>query len=369
MAEKGFTFIGGSDDFMVTRLGKSRFEELAAGVDEEFAREVIDGSAGKVEAVEQAVERFIQAVNTMPMFGGRKAVWFKDVSFLGDTVTGRAEETLAQVKRMREALETIDPDHVSVVITAAPLDRRREFAKWVEKNSRFEWIAGPGEKGVDLAAMTQQEAEARRARISPDAARLLIAKVGSNSRLLVEEVRKLATYLGEDGATIDEKLVAELVPEFGEGDFFESAEAFLSGDLNWIFEALRRHFFSGYEARGLITSLQRRNSLLIQLRVLLDSGEIRFGHRGLDEDSFARAAETHRRRFGDKVEKNESNVFTQNIWYLGRLAEAAKRTPLKRLIDFQQDLLWAFEEIVNRPNEQEEVMRELAVRSIGSTVG
>ena len=57
-AAKKFTFICGSDDFLVGRLGKERFEALAAEVTDEFSRETINGFAANVSEVEGAINRF-----------------------------------------------------------------------------------------------------------------------------------------------------------------------------------------------------------------------------------------------------------------------------------------------------------------------
>ena len=101
-ATKNFAFICRPDDFIVGRLGKERFETLAAEAQaDDFSREIINGFANNVDEVETAVNRFRDAVQTVPMFGGKRVVWFKDVNFLADTVTGRAEGTLQQVVRCR----------------------------------------------------------------------------------------------------------------------------------------------------------------------------------------------------------------------------------------------------------------------------
>ena len=91
---RAFSFICGQDDFLVSRMGKKRFEELAGDTTDEFSREVVNGFAGNVDEVETALNRFREAVQTMPMFGGRRVVWLKDVNFLADSVTGKAETTL-----------------------------------------------------------------------------------------------------------------------------------------------------------------------------------------------------------------------------------------------------------------------------------
>ena len=70
-----FTFICGSDDFLVSRLGQERWTALTAGIADDFGIDVIDGRSGNVDEVEMAVNRFISAVQTLPMFGDRKAVW------------------------------------------------------------------------------------------------------------------------------------------------------------------------------------------------------------------------------------------------------------------------------------------------------
>jgi DNA polymerase III subunit delta len=362
MAAKPFIFICGPDDFLVNRLGKERFESLAAEVADEFSREVVNGLANNAAEVEMAVNRFRQAVQTLSLFGGKRVVWFKDVTFLADSVTGRGEGTLRQVEDLQALLAAVNPADVAVVITAAPVDRRRAFIKWCEETADYTFI---GDGGPEGAAMLEQvaltEAAGQGASITPDALGLLLAKIGANTRLLVEEVHKLSAYAGEGGA-IEESQVEELTPNFAEGDFFEAADAFGRGDLSWTLAALRRHFFAGGDARPVITALQNRNRLLLQLRVLLDTGEVRLGARGLDKAGFERSAAAYGRFFAGATEKSSFNVFTQNPWYLGKLAGAAKLPSLRRLIDHQMEFMAAFEELIRRPAEQEEVLREMAMR-------
>lgn len=371
---RNFTFICGQDDFLVDRKGKERFEALAADVTDELSREIISGFAGNVDEVGAAVNRFREAVQTVAMFGGKRAVWLKDVNFLADTVTGRAETTIQLVDDLRQVLEAVNPAETTVLLTAAPVDRRRTFPKWCEKNADFTLVGGDEEGGDALAAVVLAEARALGATLGPGAIELLLAKIGANSRLLIEEVRKLASYASQPAAAppggakegavvISEADVAELSPNAAEGDFFEAAEAFGSGDLRWTLAAFQRHFFAGGNARPVIAALQNRNRLLLQVRALLDAGEIRVGPRGVD--GLAAAAALHRERFGEAAaEKSAYNVFAQNPWYLGKLAGSAQLPSLRRLIDNQQELVAAFEAIIDRPHGQEEVMRDFAIRCL-----
>ncbi|HVZ64235.1 MAG TPA: DNA polymerase III subunit delta [Lacunisphaera sp.] len=380
-AAKNFTFICGQDDYLVGRLGQERYAALAAEVTDEFSREVISGFAGNVAEVEAAVNRFRESVQTISMFGGKRATWLKDVNFLADTVTGRAESTLRLVEDLQQILAGLDPAETAVLVTASPVDRRRSFPKWCEKNADFVLAGGDGEDaGQALAGVVQAEAKALGAAFGPGAIELLLARIGPNTRLLVEETRKLATYVASPvGASladarasssdapasrIEESHVAELTPNVAEGDFFEAAEAFFSGDLTWTLAALHRHFFAGGDARPVISALQNRNRILLQVRTLLDAGEAKLGPRGID--GLPRAAAAYGAKFAGAGEKSSDNLFTQNPWYLGKLAGSAKLPPLRRLIDNQQDFITAFEEIIRRPGEQEEVLRELAVRCLAA---
>jgi DNA polymerase-3 subunit delta len=376
-ASKPFTLICGPDDFLVNRVGRERFDTLAAEADaDEFARDIVSGFANKVEEVESAVNRFRDAVQTVPMFGGKRIVWFKDVSFLADTVTGRAEGTLQQVQALQELLEKVNPDEVAVVITAAPVDRRRTFLKWCETNGDFALAGGDGENaGEALALVALAEAGTMGATFGGSALELLLTKVGPNTRLLTEEVRKLATYAGpaaglaaqggEAGGVITEAYVMELTANVAEGDFFEAADRFFAGDLHGALDALQRHFFAGGDARPLLTSMQNRNRLLIQARVLIDAGELRSpGPYGFDKTAWARAQSVHAGLFGGDMEKSSYNLFTQNQWYAGKLVSTGKLPPLRRLIDNQQEFVRAFESIVQRPNEQETMLREMTVRCL-----
>ena len=112
----------------------------------------------------------------------------------------------------------------------------------------------------------------------------------------------------------------------------------------------------------MIAALQNRNRILLQIKALVDAGDVRVGQRGLD--GFAKAQAAHAGKFVGSTEKSSYNLFTQNPWYLGKLAGSAKLPTLRRLIDNQQEFVAAFEEIVRRPQEQEEVLREMTVRCL-----
>ena len=362
-AAKNFAFVAGQDDYLVDRLGHERFAAIAVEVTDEFSREIISGFAANQDEVATAINRFRDAVQTVPMFGGKCAVWLKDVNFLADTPTGRADGTLALVEDLKAVLAAVNPAQTAALVTAAPVDRRRSFLKWCEQNADFALADGGG--GEALPGLVIAEAKTLGATFAPGAIELLLTRIGPNSRLLIEETRKLASYAGSfsQPAKIEEAHVAELTANVAEGDFFELAEAFISGDLKWTLDALHRHFFAGGDSRPALAAMQNRNRLLLQLRALIDTGAVRAGLRGVE--GLAAASAAYRDKFGDAAEtKSAYNIFTQNAWYLSKLAGNGRPPTLRRLIDNQQEFIAAFEEVIRRPDEQEEVLREMTVRCL-----
>ncbi|MDX2108684.1 MAG: DNA polymerase III subunit delta [Verrucomicrobiota bacterium] len=360
-----FILVCGPDDFIVGRMGKALWEQLNEGITDDFGREIVNGAAGNVSEVQNAIDRFCSAVQTMPMFGDRKVVWFKDVTFLGDSITGRAEGTATALVELQKTLANVNPLQVGVLITACPVDRRKTAFKWFNEHGDVRLAGESGKKddtGAAVMALISEEARALGVTITPDAAAFLAGRINGNSRLAVEEMNKLATYMGDEKKPISEALVTAMVPTFGEGDFFESAEAFFSGRLDWALDAMKRHFFAGHDARPLLTNLQNRNRLLLQLRVLIDAGEI---GSSINQQSLDKAARTYAHHFAGDVEKSSLNVFSQNPWYLGRLAQSARLHTLKKLISYEADFLRAFTELIERPKEPEEVMREMTIRCLG----
>lgn len=358
-----FAFISGDDDFLVQQRGKQIFDTWAAEIEDgdEFSREVIDGQAGNAEEVARVLDSFRSAVQTLSLFGTRKVVWLRGITFLGDNVTGRAKGTQEMLEeRLRPALEAVDGDAVRAVLTASPVDRRRSFAKWLIKAGQSEHLAaGEGDPSA-FYPLIRRECEAVGAEIDREAMDLLVERVSGSARVIGVEAAKLATYAGA-GGRIDRELVNDLVPHYGDTPFFEATEVFYGLNLERALEALRRHFFTHKESRGLISNLQSRNRLLIQLRVLLDAGAL---SERINAASLSRAAGNFADLYAGVEGKSPYNIFTQHPFYLSRLASVARKVPLKRLIDFQAAFLLAFEEVLERPNDQEAVMRETFIRCL-----
>src|SRR5882672_12932264 len=89
----------GDDDFAVKQRARQIFQQWSAelgGMD----HEIIDASVGNSGEAFTALGKLREALNTLPFFGGGKAIWLRDCNFLGEERTAETSdvtETLAEL--------------------------------------------------------------------------------------------------------------------------------------------------------------------------------------------------------------------------------------------------------------------------------
>jgi DNA polymerase-3 subunit delta len=85
---------------------------------------------------------------------------------------------------------------------------------------------------------------------------------------------------------------------------------------------------------------------------------IKIFNNSLSKSDFARAAEFFHM---SNQRKTTFNLFSQNIWFVSKLASACMKFDLSELLRFQSAFSSAFTAITERAHEQKSVLKELAV--------
>ncbi len=365
MPKNAVYFISADDDFIAANRARELFDELSANAFDDMSKEIIEGNAGKADDAISACRRAMEACATLSIFGGKKTVWLRGVNFISDTRQGKSEELRSLLDDFAEFLKKLDPEQVAIIISASPVDRRKKFIKDLSSFALCEDYQTKDPLSA-CCELLKREAKKLGVLIGGEALETLSATVAGNPRMAVQELQKLAAYVNYTGE-ITEKDVSEMVPIFGEGDFFDISNAFYSGKLENALSALRRYFFANKNAsaRPIISTLQKQNSLLIQIRSLMDSGLLQKTQSPQARGAMESASEKYSKYFGDTPLKSSYNLFSQNAWYAGnKLAPIAAKMPLRKLIDIQMNLVRAFDELIACPNCDESVMRDLFVRSL-----
>ncbi|MFM2081481.1 MAG: polymerase subunit delta, partial [Verrucomicrobiota bacterium] len=189
----------GDDDLAAKQRAReifSKWSEELGGSD----HETIDANAANSDGSLKAIAKLREAMQTLPFFGGGKAIWFRDCNFLVEDknlATKAVTETLAEIA---DELKNFSWGSVRLVISAPKADKRKTLFKTLEKLGVVEEFAGLDASDKDWAAQAETLADrgfrARKKEIADDALSELVVRVGPNSRLLDNEVEKLCLHAG-----------------------------------------------------------------------------------------------------------------------------------------------------------------------------
>lgn len=251
-----FFAVIGSDEGMVREKALALFNQLTGGVDDGFTHETIDGIADNSDSAYEICSSAVQALQTIPMFGGDKVVWLRNVNFLADNVTGRSQRTEAGVERLRATLEGGLPQGVKFLLTAQGVDKRRGFWKFIEKaadvqvydridTSRDDWQD-------QVASLVTKRAREFGLEFEPDALAIFVLQAGEQSQQIGNELEKIDLYLGPERRTVTEEDVNVLVPLSREAVVFEIGKAIQQGNAARAIQLIDQQLEADESAIGIM---------------------------------------------------------------------------------------------------------------------
>jgi DNA polymerase III subunit delta len=251
-----FFAVVGSDEGLVREKALLLYNQLTGGVDDGFTHETIDGIADNSESAFEICSSAVQALLTIPMFGGDKVVWLRNANFLADNVTGRSQRTEAGVENLRATLERGIPDGVKFLLTAQGVDKRRGFWKFIEKaadvqvydridTSRDDWQD-------QVASLVTSSARKLGLSFHPDALALFVMLAGEQSQQISNELEKLDLYLGTERREVTEDDVRVLVPLSRAAVVFEIGKAIQLGNASRAIQLIDQQLEADESAIGIM---------------------------------------------------------------------------------------------------------------------
>lgn len=246
----------GSDDGLVREKALELYNKLTGGVDDGFTHETIDGIADNSDSARVICSNVVQALQTIPMFGGDKVVWLRNVNFLADNVTGRSKATEEGVEMLRSVLEGGLPGGVKFLLTAPGVDKRRSFWKFIEASAEvlaFDKIDTSRDDWQDqVAALVTRRAEEMGLEFDPDALALFVLLAGEQSQQIGNELEKLDLYLGKERRFITEEDVRVMVPLSREAVVFEIGKALQNGNASRAIQFIDQQLEAEESAIGIM---------------------------------------------------------------------------------------------------------------------
>ncbi len=309
-----FFAVVGSDEGLVREKALLLYNELTGGVDDGFTHETIDGIADNSESAHEICASTIQALLTIPMFGGDKVVWLRNVNFLADNVTGRSQRTEAGVESLRATLERGLPDSVKFLLTAQGVDKRRSFWKFIEKTaavqvhdridtSRDDWQD-------QVASLVTQRCRELGLRFQPDALALFVMLAGEQSQQIGNELEKLDLYLGLDRREVTEDDVRLLVPLSRAAVVFEIGKAIQLGNPSRAIQLIDQQLEADESAIGIMrASIIGVVRNLFMAKLIVEKFKVPTGNYSAFSGGLNRLPESDRAWLPQKKDGSGVNVF------------------------------------------------------------
>jgi DNA polymerase-3 subunit delta len=275
----------GSDESEVKRTAAELAAKLTPPDAGEFGLEVIDACADNVDQAVSRIRSAIEALQTLPFFGGGKLVWLKNANCLGDNVIGRSASVQSALDDLGEALDAGLGSDVTFLISATEVDKRRSFYKTLGKRAEVQVFdrldssrAGWEEEATEIV---RRRAKARKLQFEEDALDLFVLLTGGDTRQIENELEKIDLYcstgfqpVGPIGVSpavksttgkmpvvptaetavprVTAEQVRQLVPLSRAGVIFELGNALAACDLGRALTLVKRLLDQGETAIGIL---------------------------------------------------------------------------------------------------------------------
>ncbi|MDO4411027.1 MAG: DNA polymerase III subunit delta [Akkermansia sp.] len=226
--------IFGSDDGLVSEKSSLLFGKLTEGTDE-FSHEIIEGNVADSEIAEQTIHQTIEALCTLPFFGGLKVVWLKNCTFLDDSIIAKSASVIKALESLQTLLEKGLGEQVKLLISATGYDKRRSFNKFLISLAQCQEYNTPDitKDGWEesLKPIIRQLCDERGLSFEASALELFIHRVSESTRQIASDIEKLDIYLGQERRQITIEDVEIMVPLTRSGVIFEISRALESKNI------------------------------------------------------------------------------------------------------------------------------------------
>ncbi|SHK03832.1 DNA polymerase III, delta subunit [Rubritalea squalenifaciens DSM 18772] len=246
----------GTDDGAVAEAALKHFNKIKPEDGDDFANDIIDGNADNAEHAYEISSSTIQALQTLPFFGGKKVVWLKRATFMGSDRTGEAERAKAGVEALLETLKQGLTDDIDFVLSTTGIDKRRAFYKWLKDNAKIieHNKLDTSQDGWEeqVAHMVTKRASELNLEFDPEALELFVMLAGEDTRQIKVEIEKLDLYLGKDRRKVELEDIRAMVPLSRAGVVFEIGRALQKRDGVRALELIDQQLSRNESAIGIL---------------------------------------------------------------------------------------------------------------------
>jgi DNA polymerase-3 subunit delta len=357
----------GSDESTVKSSAKELAAQLSPPDAGDFGVEIIDGCAESADQAASRIRSTIEALQTLPFFGGGKLVWLKNANFLADSVLGRAASVQTALEELAEALQSpFGSDEVRFLLSAPEVDKRRSFYKALARRAELQVFdkldASRSGWEEEATGLVQSLGRRRKLQFEPDALDLFVLLTGGDNRVIGNELEKIDLYLGPLNRTVTLQNVRTLVPIARGGVIFELGNALAARDLERALTLVRRLLDQGESAIGILLV-----ALIPTVRSLLLAKDLMQRHK-LPRPSapFSFISTLNRLPNDATAHLPRKKDGTINGYALGLAAMQAGRFEVEQLVRGLEACLQANFQIVSTQLDHELILNQVVVKLLAT---
>jgi DNA polymerase III subunit delta len=356
----------GSDESEVKRTAAELATKLTPPDAGDFGLEVIDGVVDNAEQAASRIRSTIEALQTLPFFGGGKLVWLKNANFLGDTAIGRAASVQSALFELAEIIKGDFGANVTLLLSATEVDKRRSFYKTLTNRAELQIFdrldssrSGWEEEATEIVRV---RATNRKLQFHDEALDLFVLLTGGDTRQIDNELEKIDIFLGNE-RRVNVDLVRELVPLSRAGVIFELGNALAERDLERALTLVRRLLDQGESAIGILLV-----AILPTIRNLLLAKDLMERHRMPRPHAPFHFISAINRLPDTATEhlprKKDGSI---NAYALGIAAQNAHGFETEQLVAGMQACLEANLQLVTTQLDHELILTEVVVKLLGES--
>ncbi len=270
---KRVCLIVGEDQFSATAAARAQIDRFVPPDDQTLGLEIIDGQADIIDQAIICLRRCLEAIRTIGFLGGRKAVWLRGVNFLSDPIINRNKAVQETLQTLAATIANGIPDGHLLIITAIKMDARTSFYKnCIAHGELIEYNLAEKPWQRDREAMTFALNAFKKSGLQAGGELIeeFVQKIGTDTRQIMQETAKLATYLGERHVVQAADITA--ITSASRDIFaWDLEDAVGRRDLRQSLKTLGQLLFQRMEPIRMISGLEGRFRYLLILREALDN--------------------------------------------------------------------------------------------------
>ena len=258
-------------------------------------------------------------------------------SGLGITAASGADQT----NRLEEIFKNGLPGGNCLIFTAEAVDKRGKLYKIISELGvvlYFGTVRGEAAQKEILKKEAQKLLDGYGKKLSPTAWIALGKKTGFELRRSLTELEKLIFFVGERG-TVEEKDIEEVVGKTREDSIFDLTTALSEKNQLAALAALRALLDQGTHHLIILTMIVREIRLLLQARILVDSGKLPQMKNNMEYGWFQKNIHPVLSGFADTMSMPKDFLTNKHPFVVFNALRNCSRFAYSRLINFLDELL------------------------------